>query len=135
MSEKIFAVGAYGLKRNFSNGGSKTELDLKWEDFKAWAETQVNDRGYVKLEIQGSREPRMDDKGNERLNVSLNNWQPQGQTQAPQQPMQGVAPQYAPPQQPLYNQPQAPQQPMQPQAPQQPMQPQQPIQQPQGHAL
>ena len=110
-NEKVWCNGGDGLKRNFSNGGSKTELDLKWDDFKAWGDQHVNDKGYVKLEIQGSREPRMDDKGNEKLNVSLNDWKPQ-QQQAPQQNYQQA------PQQPVYQQPQAPQAPQQPQAPQ-----------------
>ena len=117
-NEKVWAQAAYGLKRMFPNGGSKIELDLKWEEFKAWAEQNVNEKGYLKLEIQGSREPRMDEKGNEKLNVSLNTWKPSGQQQPTQQ---GVAPQYAPPVQPV-QQPQH-QQPVQQPQYQQPMAP------------
>lgn len=110
---KVWAQGAFGTKKMFPNGGSIIQLDLKLTDFIAWANANVNDKGYVKLKISGSREPRLDERGNEKLNIELDTWKPTPQAQQGYQvPQQGYQqPQQAP-------QPQGYQQPQQPQAPQ-----------------
>ncbi len=128
--EKIWVNGVFFKKHTFSNGGS---IIKAWspnvDEFCAWLQANKKADGTIALNIAGSKVPRMDEKGNEKLNAELDTWQktqgggqqaPQQQFgQAPQQPIQTPAPQQqvfsnpqpagmAPPQQPQqgYQQPQ-----------------------------
>jgi len=117
--DKIWMDGAFFKKKNFSNGGSiHTMYSPNVDELCAWLQANKKQDNSISINISGSKEPRMDDKGNEKLNASLDTWEPQAQQQAPQQQMQQpMAPQMQQiPQQPVqYQQPVAPQQMQQPQ--------------------
>jgi hypothetical protein len=122
--EKIWVGGAFFKRKNFANGGAITNMwSPNVDELCQWLQANKKADGTIAINISGSKEPRMDDHGNEKLNASLDTWAPEGQgqqapAQAPQQPM-GVDPSFAAPQTPVgpqFAQPQAPQ----PQAPQAP---------------
>ena len=118
-NDKIFVQGLFAKKKNFNNGGSlHTNYVPNVDEFCAFLQQNKKQDGSISWNVSGSKEPRMDDKGNEKLNASLDTWEPQAQQQAPQQQMQQpMAPQMQQiPQQPVqYQQPVAPQQMQQPQ--------------------
>ena len=79
--EKIWINGMFGKKVTFQNGGSLIKLAVKVDEFKHFADTHANN-GYLNIVVQGSKEPRLDEKGNEKLNISLDTWKPKQQQQS-----------------------------------------------------
>jgi len=129
--QKVWVGGIFFKKHTFSNGGSQIKAwSPNVDELCAWLQANKKADGTIAFNVGGSKVPRMDDKGNEKLNASLDTWEPAGGGQAqqqfgqaPQQPIQtpapqqgyqqapqgqsappqyqqGVAPQYAPPQTP-----------------------------------
>ena len=118
--EKIWVNGVFFKRKNFSNGGFVTTMwSPNVDELCQWLQANKKTDGTIAINISGSKEPRLDEKGNEKLNDSLDSWVPDGQAQqAPAQaPQQGYNQNMQPPPQPQgFAQPQAPQ-PMAPQAP------------------
>ena len=109
--EKVFGQGFFAKKKTFANGGEMIEISVRLSDALPFLQQNVSERGYVNLKIYGSREPRMDERGNEKLVVELDTWTPTPRVQNSNPPSDYN--QQAPPQQ--YNQ--APPQQYAPQAP------------------
>ena len=126
--EKIWVNGVFFKRKNFSNGGFVTTMwSPNVDELCQWLQANKKTDGTIAINISGSKEPRLDEKGNEKLNASLDTWVPEGQAQqAPAQaPQFGGQPQYQnPPQQagvdPSFAAPPIPQQVPQPMAPQAP---------------
>ena len=116
--EKVWGKGIYAKLKTFQNGGTVTEVSLKIEEAIPFLQQHAKQSGYVNLKIYGSREPRMDDNGNEKLNVELDTWEPTrsnvNNSQSDYNTQQAPQPQY---QQQIPQAPQAPQQPAMPQQP------------------
>jgi hypothetical protein len=106
-NEKVFGQGFFAKKKELKYG-PMVEISVRLSDAIPFLQQNVSESGYVNLKIYGSREPRMDDRGNEKLVVELDTWQPTPRVQAqnqqsdynqqqytPQQPQQ-PAQQYAP---------------------------------------
>jgi hypothetical protein len=134
--EKIWVDGMVFKKKPFPKVGHKIALWVpNVDELCAWLQAHKKANNSINIDILGSKEPRFDEKGNEKLSASLDTWVPQAPPQQagfgghPQQPMQQPqAPQgydqsmQPPPAPQQYQQPPAP-------APQQYQQPQQPYQQ------
>ena len=78
---KVWAKGIWVKKINFSNGGSIIKMSISADTCIEFLQTYKNEKGYVKLDIQGSKEPRLDEKGHEQLNVSVDTWTPSENTE------------------------------------------------------
>ena len=138
--DKIWVNGAFFKKKTFNNGG---HIHTMWspnvDELCQWLQANKKPNGTISINISGSKEPRIDEYGNEKLNATLDTWQSQPQQQqtpvpamgqagykpqAPTPQPQGVDASMAPPAQPY----QAPQQAVPVSQPQTPPVPQ-PVQQ------
>ena len=111
--DKIWVQGLFAKRKNFDNGGSIQKNYIpNVDEYCAWLQANKKQDGSLSYNVSGSREPRLDDKGVEKLNASLDTWESTAQAQQAQ------------PQQSFGQAPQSPQFAQQPQAPMQPTPPQ-----------
>jgi hypothetical protein len=71
--ETVYAKGAFVKNRN-TKIGDIMSLDLAWNSFKEWGDANVNEKGYLKLDIM-PKKGGADDRGNTH-NVKLNTFVP-----------------------------------------------------------
>ena len=85
MADSKFMDGVFANKKKFANGGSVTKMAIKKDRLIEWLKNAPEHNGYVKVQVQGSKEPKFDDYGNEKLVVALDSYFYQDQQQAPTQ--------------------------------------------------
>lgn len=69
--ERLFAPGVFIKRKSFGKGkGEIITQSINWEEFKAFAEEHVNERGYINIDIKTSK----NDK--DKLYAEVNTWQP-----------------------------------------------------------
>jgi len=82
--DKIWVNGAFFKKKMFNNGG---HIHTMWspnvDELCQWLQANKKHDGSIAINISGSKEPRIDASGNEKLNASLDTWQSQTPQQAP----------------------------------------------------
>lgn len=72
--EREFAQGVFVSKQSFGkNKGEIIKVSFKLDEFIEWAQANVNDRGYLNVDIKTAKA----DKN--KLYAELNTWQPAGQ--------------------------------------------------------
>lgn len=78
--EREFAQGVFVSKQTFGKGkGEIIKQSFNWEEFKAWAEANVNDRGYLNIDIKTAKS----DKN--KLYAELNTWTPAAEKESPEE--------------------------------------------------
>lgn len=66
-----FAPGVFFKRQSFGKGkGEIIKQNIRWDEFKEWAEANVNDAGYLNLDIKTAK------SDNNRLYAELNTWVP-----------------------------------------------------------
>ena len=91
--EKIWVQGLFAKRKNFDNGGSIQKNYIpNVDEYCAWLQANKKQDGSLSYNVSGSREPRLDDKGVEKLNASLDTWE------STAQPQQASAQQFGAPQ-------------------------------------
>jgi hypothetical protein len=74
MADPKYLDGVFANKKTFSNGGSVTKVSIKKDRLIEWLKNAPEHKEYIKCQIQGSREPKFDDYGNEKLIFSLDSY-------------------------------------------------------------
>ena len=66
-----FAPGVILRKQSFGKGkGEIIKVGLKWEEFKEWAEENINDNGFVNVDIKTAK------SDSNKLYMEINTWVP-----------------------------------------------------------
>jgi len=90
--DKIWVNGAFFKKKMFNNGG---HIHTMWspnvDELCQWLQANKKPDGTIAINISGSKEPRIDASGNEKLSASLDTWQSQPQQQQAPVPAIGQA--------------------------------------------
>jgi len=85
-NDRVFVNGIWAEKKVFSNGGEIITLNFNIKRFVEFIEEcnkagYISEKGYIRFNIQGRKEPKFNQKGNEELNTYVDTWKP-----APQPP-------------------------------------------------
>ena len=70
--DQRFAPGVILRKQSFGKGkGEIIKVGLKWEEFKEWAEENINDNGFVNVDIKTAK------SDSSKLYMEINTWVPE----------------------------------------------------------